>query len=419
MVTDSLRVLHLSTHDCSGGAARAAYRLHDSLRLLDVQSQMLVRYKTSSDNDVLPVYRYRNRLRRIQNRLAYKLNVRLHQQYTLPPNTPYWSVNWYLNNIADIVNQLKPDVVHLHWVGDGFVPYRAISKINKPIVWTLHDSWAFTGGCHMPNDCERFTDTCGRCPQLASSQEHDLSRRIHQHKQQAWEGGIPMRIVAPSQWLAGEAKRSSLFRDLYVQVIPHGIDTTIYKPLDKAVAREALNLPQDKKLILFGATGGTSDPRKGFAYLQEALNLLSPDEDIELVVFGSDSEVTLNSSFSVNNLGVVRDALSLVLASSASDVFVIPSLQEPFGLTLLESLACGTPGVGFDIGGIPDMIVHHANGYLASPADSLSLAESIQWVIDDSDRWQRLSSKARETVLEKFTLQLMAERYLELYRALL
>jgi glycosyltransferase involved in cell wall biosynthesis len=408
-----MKTLILSTNN-NGGAGRAAYRLHQGLRRTGIESQMLVQDKTGDDVTVIEP---NNKLRKEFIQLIPRIDRIPLKFYRQRDRTTY-SIQWLPDKIALQVAQLNPDVVNLHWICDGFVQIETIARLKKPIVWTLHDMWAFTGGCHYNQECDRFTNSCGACPQLHSNKNWDLSRWIWQRKAKAWKN-LKLTIVTPSQWLAREASSSSLFQNQQIIVIPYGIDTQIYKPIEKQFARKLLNLPNDKQLILFGAMNGTSDLRKGFHLLQMALKKLHQStyvEQFELVVFGASAPANeASSSFKTHYLGKLNDDTSLCLAYSSADVFVVPSLQDNLPNTVMESLACGIPCVAFNIGGMPDMIEHQQNGYLAQPFDTEDLAQGIVWILENRERHQKLAYRAREKVMQEFILELQAKRYFSLF----
>lgn len=413
-----MKVLIVNTHDQSGGAAIAAYRLHQGLQQCGIDSHMLVQHKISDDESVHASRAKREKL------FSYARSFFDQAPLALYKNREHttWSLNWFPHGIARKINALNPDVVHLHWIGDSFVPINEIKKIRQPLVWTLHDMWAFTGGCHYAGDCARYTTQCGMCPQLKSASSHDVSSWIWKRKRKSWKN-CNLTIVAPSQWLAGCARQSSLFRDFPVEVIPNGIDTALFKPISKNVARDILNLPQDKKLILFGSVGSLSDKRKGFSFLKMGLQCLYKDNlyyECELLIFGeSRKQNTDNFNFPVHYLGKVPGDIALSLVYSAADVFVAPSIQENLANTVMESLACGTPVVAFNIGGMPDMIDHRSNGYLAQPFDLCDLAKGISWVLSEDKRSPALSINARNKVLNNFNQGVIARRYEALYKSIL
>lgn len=405
-----MKILHVSGTDTIGGAGIAAYRLHEGLRLTGIDSQMLVARKATSNPTVHHLASYMNRWQRLQRRFATQQHKQQLKNNPRQPDSAYWSLNRSTYPIADIINSFKADVVHLHWVGDNYLPIQQLSKIKAPIVWTLHDMWAFTGGCHYSGDCNKYQNGCGNCPQLINAKSDDISYQVVKQKITAWQT-IPMRIICPSQWLADCARDSRVLGDKKIEVIPNGIDTQQFKPLDKDSARRAFNLPHNKKLVLFGAFGGTDDPRKGFMYLRDALHQLSDVDDVELVVFGAEQDQSLNVNLPVHQVGRLRDTVSVVMLYSACDVFVLPSLQDNLPNTLLESLACGRPCVAFDTGGIPDLIQHQQNGYLAKFRDTDDLANGIRWVLN-----QAISQDViHQDIVKRYDIRRIAERYKGLY----
>jgi glycosyltransferase involved in cell wall biosynthesis len=313
---------------------------------------------------------------------------------------------------------MVPDIVHLHWVA-RMMRLESLRRLTMPIVWTMHDSWAFTGGCYLPGDCTRYRESCGKCPILGSVQENDLSRRIWMRKQEAWHD-LDLTIIAPSRWMATCAQASSLFRNTRVEVIPNAIDVERFKPVDKRTARNLLSLPQDKKLVLFGAKNFTKDRNKGFHLLVQALKDVAGSnwrDTIELIAFGSsESKPAPELDINTRYLGWFSDDISLARLYSAADLFVLPSIQESLGYTVMEAMACGTPCVAFNQGGVPDLIDHQLNGYLAQPFDPSDLAEGIIWVLENENRQKGLSLQARQKVEQEFTLGKIAQRHQALYR---
>ena len=282
--------------------------------------------------------------------------------------------------------------------------------------------WPMTGGCHYSKDCDRYKRNCGNCPQLHSTKENDLSRKTWKRKQKAWNN-LNITIVTPSMWLAKCARESSLFRNSRIEVIPYGLDTNIYKPIAKKIARDLLGLPQDKQLILFLSLAATSDKRKGFHLLQAALKKLSQESlnnHLEIMVVGASKPKTLpDFGFKSHYLGTLNDDLTLALAYSAADVFVAPSIQDNLPNTVMEAIACGIPCVAFEIGGMPDMIDHKQNGYLAKPYCTDDLSQGISWILEDSNHYQQLSISARQKTEQQFSQTIQANRYLSLFEELL
>jgi len=318
------------------------------------------------------------------------------------------------NGLVKHISRFQPDLLHFNWIGNGLIPIHHFPAIEQPIIWTLHDMWAFTGGCHYAGDCERYQQHCGACPQLASKREFDLSGWTFRRKQRHWHDQ-QFQIVCPSKWLAHCTQKSALLKKRPVHIIPYGIDLERFYPIDRAEARQSLGLPQDRQLILFGAMGAESEKRKGFSYLRDALRYISLHERPELVVFG-DSGKTLTdiTGLKTHSLGFLAREDEIIRAYSAADVFVAPSTQDNLPNTVIEALACGTPCVAFRIGGMPDMIDHLRNGYLASPLMTDDLWQGIVWVLEHSEPTQ-LKQAARKTVEERFNLLAVAEQYVSLY----
>lgn len=409
-----MKVLHLSTSDLDGGAARAAYRLHQGLCEGGIDSQMLVRDRESLDNHVLVEKTLKTRLGPMMNGMPLKPYK--HRRADL------FSPQWFPDTLAARVSSLNPDILTLHWVCNGFVQIETLARFNLPMVWVAHDMWPFTGGCHYAQSCDRYTQSCGSCPQLNSQVSQDLSHKVWQRKAKAWRD-IDLTLVAPSHWFAEVMRSSSLFQHRRIEVIPHGLDLQQYQPLDKAFAREAFNLPRGKMLVLFGASSGvTNDPRKGFQFLQGALQQLSQtdwQDQIEVVIFGiNQPQEPLDLGFPVHYLGRLRDEVSLVLAYSSADVMVVPSTHESFGQTASEALACGTPVVAFNATGPKDIITHQQDGYLSQPYEVEDLRQGLIWVLEDPDRHRRLCHQSRINAERAMPLSLQAERYQALYHNL-
>ena len=266
-----MKILIVNTSDIEGGAARAAYRLHKALLSQGVDSQMLVQSKSSDDYTVITetdkVKKTLNKLRPFFDSIP----IRFYKERT----KTLFSSSWLpFSNIVDKINEINPDIVHLHWICSGMMRIEDIARIKAPVVWSLHDMWAFTGGCHYDEECRGYEKECGNCKILGSDKEKDLSRKIWHRKERTFAKIPNMTIVGLSRWLAQSAKSSTLFKNTKVVNLPNPIDTNIFKPFSKDKARELWRLPKDKKLVLFGAMGATSDPRKGFEELSEALQKL-------------------------------------------------------------------------------------------------------------------------------------------------
>lgn len=410
-----MKILIVNTSDINGGAARAAYRLHKALLSGGVDSQMLVQSKSSDDYTVIgPATKVQKAMAKLRPTLD-SLPVRWYKNRSRTLFSPSWLG---FSHIVDTINEINPDIVHLHWICGGMMRVEDIAHIKAPIVWSLHDMWAFTGGCHYDEECEGYKESCGNCKVLASDKQNDLSTKVFQRKQKAFTSKKEMTIVGLSNWLNECSKSSALLKDKKHINLPNPIDINTFKPFDKENARELWSLPKDKKLVLFGAMGATSDPRKGFTELSNAMDKLT-SKDIEFVVFGSSQPQNApDFGFKTHYLGHLHDDVSLVTLYSAVDVMVVPSLQENLSNAIMESMACATPVVAFAIGGNSDMIEHERTGYLAKPFESEDLAFGIEWVLNAVE-YDELCANAREKVVREFDSRVVAGKYVELYEDIL
>jgi glycosyltransferase involved in cell wall biosynthesis len=414
-----MKTLHLSTADNLGGASRATYRLHQGLQARGITSEMLVQEKFSQDKSVYAPSRRSQQILTSTRPIWDALPMRAY------PNSNQggvFSIQWLPERVASQVKRIRPDIINLHWIAGGFVQIETLAKFRQPLVWTLHDMWAFTGGCHYSDACERFSQTCGACPQLGSSRACDLSHWIWRRKSKAWQG-LNLTLICPTHWLAEEARRSSLFGSVPIEVIPNGLDLSTFRPLEQCQARALLNLPPSCQLVMFGSMAGADDRRKGFDLLQAALKRLSQSQrhpQLELVIFGMcRPEHPPDLGFPTHYLGQLRDDLSLALAYSAADVMIVPSRQENLAQTATEALACGTPVITFAQTGPADVVKHHQNGYLAQPGDTDSLAQGMTWVLETPERLNTLSEQARWLAEQQLGQEQMADAYITLYANIL
>jgi len=416
---NKVRVLSVSTSDSSGGAARAAYRIHRAVQPYGIDSRMLVKTKGTQDDDVLPLDRFlpRGRFYRTYDWARNKVkNQWQHFQWgKYPEKGPYFMSDLRSTDIGNAFDAVGFDVLHLHWVNLRFLPLDKLPK-DKPIVWTLHDSWPFCGVCHVPMDCCRYQEACGCCPQLGSTQERDLSRRVWAKKQEIYKG-LNLHIVAPSRWMADCARKSTLFGGCDIRVIPNCLDTETFCPGIREDACRRLGLDPERRHILFGAMSAVEDKNKGFDFLVEALKRIGPSlsGDTDLVVFGTGHPLPDEVGGSkVRSLGVLRETADIVAAYRAATVTVVPSLSENLSCTIQESLSCGTPVTAFDIGGNSDLIDHQVNGYLAREKDADDLAGGILWCLER----ENLSFATRKKVLDNYTPEVVGKAYAGLYRSL-
>ena len=420
-----MKILHLSTTDGGGGAARAAFRLHTGLLRKGHDSRMLVLKRVSGTDQVTPVTFHDDFLTRIRRGGIRKRIARDFAKYkaTLAPGYESFSDD-RSETRYDFKRSIDPllpvDIINLHWVAGllDHTEFFADLPSNIPLVWRLADMGPLTGGCHYDDGCGKFSARCGACPILGSKVEDDLSRQIWTRKHAAL-ASIPndrLHVVGTSQWIASQAEKSSLLGRFPRTVIPNGLDTSIFSPRNKAAVRDVLGVPTSAKVVLFVAES-SKVPRKGFDHLAAALKSLAGTPNLFLLsVGGGQSNVP---GIPQLHLGRLSNDRFLSMAYSAADVFVIPSLQESFGQTVTESMACGTPVVGFDAGGIPDMVRPGVTGYLAPVGDSAELAKQIRRVLDDVEGWPALSANCRKIAVDEYSLNVQASSYAAFYKTLI
>ncbi len=402
--------------DSSGGAAKAAFRIHKAICAQGLNGILRVKDKKSDDKMVigpknsLEVFKDKVKvfcLRRFERILSSTTNPVLH-------SSAIFSNSKLLREISasDI------DLIHLHWINGEMLSVRDISKLDKKIVWTLHDMWAFCGAEHYTDD-ERWIEGYKDSNRYAGEAGVDINKWVWNRKLTYWSK--PIQIVTPSRWLADCVKSSYLMRDWPVEVIPNAIDVDKWIAIEKCQARSQVSLPKDVPILLFGAIGGTTDKRKGFDLLLEGLKRLKGNlSSLELVIFGqSQPESPLNLGFPVHYTGHINEEEILNQYYSAADVFIIPSRQDNLPNTALESLASGTPIIAFDTGGLSDLINHKRNGYLVKAFDADDLATGIKFFFEDQSRLAQLSKQARKDAEEKYSYPVIGKRYVELYQRVL
>lgn len=412
-----MKVVHLSHTDGGAGAGRAAYRIHHSLLSMGVDSTLLVSDKRTSDPTVACdtgrwTYRWRARTSEYIEAKTAKVLARDSSVFISPSKFSHFSPT------ADPRVQAA-DVVSLFWINGAFISPEGLVGLTQPIVWRLSDIWPFTGGCHYPGSCDHFEQQCGHCPQLCSPSAHDASHQLWRRKVKAWQN-LDITIAAPSQWIASLARRSSLFSQRRVDVIPTGIDLARYRPLDRNEARGRLGIPVDKKVLVFGAMSPEDDIRKGFKELCTALEVLANGtlaSQLLAIVFGSQGDLPALPVPAIS-LGRLDNDESLAMAYSCADIAVVPSLEDNLPNVALEAMACGTPVAGFDVCGMPDIIRDGWNGILAPQCDATMLGHAIAEVLGNNSLLSQMGINARLHAEARFSVEDQARTYLYLYTEL-
>jgi glycosyltransferase involved in cell wall biosynthesis len=403
-----MKVVHLNFSDLIGGAAIASYRLHQGLIAQNIDSKMLVELQKSSSYRVDTIPRKRN-IENLISRFAWRLglnNLNLISTFNIP-NHPFYQ---------------EADILNFHNLHGDYFNYLAIPKLtdNKPAVWTLHDMWSFTGHCAYSYDCDRWKIGCGNCPYLDTvpSTGRDNTRLEWKLKNWAYHHS-KLTIITLSKWLTELAKQS-LLKNLPIYHIPNGIDTLAYQPLDPQQCRAVLGISPEKKVLMFVAQG-LDDPRKGGHKLLQLLDELPVTLKKELVLItlgdGGENQAEI-AGISNLNLGYVGGDRLKSIAYSAADLFIFPTRADNLPLVLQESMACGTPMISFNIGGVPDLVRPEITGYLAEPDDWQAFRHQILQLLEDKNQHQKMSKLCREIAIKEYSIELQAQKYKEIYQQL-
>ncbi len=414
-----MRVLIINTSDNVGGAAVATNRLVRALNESGVESVMFVRDNTTGRPEVIAAPgKFRMKWCFLLERLTIFFHLHFHRKHL-------WEVD-IANSGIDVTSFpefRKADVVHLSWINQGMLSLESLRRIidsGKPVVWTMHDLWPLSSICHYARGCEKYTMGCDDCPLLPNGCfGASLAHKVWEEKKHIYSRS-DINFVTCSRWLAGEAERSGLLGDLPLTSIPNPIDTKVFCPKSKDESKSKLGLPEDKKVILFVAQKVT-DERKGASFFVTALNKLCADypevaeKSVVALLGGKSEELACRIAMPVFSLGYVSGDERLARVYNAADVFVLPSMEDNLPNTVMEALACGVPCVGFNVGGIPEMIDSARSGYIARAGDADDLAEGIRWVLAEADA-SELSRNAVMKVEECYSLQSVAQRYMDVYR---
>ena len=420
-----MRILIVNTSENEGGAAVAANRLMEALKNNGVKAKMLVAHKTTDQITVAELpHRWLQRWRFLWERLS--IYVRLH----------FTRHNLFAVDIANAGADItslpefrEADLIHLSWVNQGMLSLRGIRRIlrsGKPVVWTMHDLWPATAICHYARQCPRFKTGCHHCRLLpGGGSASDISHKVWTRKKALYHNSN-IGFVACSRWLEGQARQSGLMLGQRVCSIPNPIDTRVFAPAtadEKREARLRAGLPEGGRVILFVAQR-VDDERKGVAYFVEAVNALAAADsswraDTSVAVIGRNGEAVAGQlALPAVALGTISGDRAMAAVYRAADLFVLPSLEDNLPNTIMEAMACGVPCVGFRVGGIPEMIDHRRNGYVANFRDTADLSEGIRWTLREADT-DALREAARHKVMHSYSQQAVASQYIELYNEMI
>ncbi len=410
-ISASPRILHLSTYDVHGGAARAAYAIHKALLESGVQSRMRVAQSAHSDPTITSNREYPFKLAKELDRRLWSLQ---------DSQTDTWRSPARFGSItAREINASSADIVHLHWVTDGFMTVETIGAIRKPIVWSLCDAWAFSGAEHYATvqteiRAQQGYSAANRPPVDSGV---DIDRWTWSRKKKLWKK--PMHLVPASTWLTTATEQSALMGGWPTTRIPHIVNTDIFSPRDQGKARTLFGIPSDRAVLLFLASGGINDRRKGWDLLAKALLELDSSSPLTIVNVGPQPTQSEKESISSQSghrfifFGEAHGDDQLADLYSSADVTVVPSREDNMPITAMESQSCGTPVVAFDIGGLPDIVTHKQNGYLAQAENFHDLAAGISWVLDINMR-----EAARHHALHTWSPAAVVPQLTAIYRVL-
>jgi len=411
-----MKILQIAIYDRVGGACIAGYRQHQALRRAGVDSQMFVRFKVTNDPYVHEYYPHNYWNIRIPRVLRRKLREwRRHRAGQR--GEMFTTRSEYEGSLMEHHPQV--DVINIQFAWD-FLDYPSFFSAlpqEVPIIVTMHEMGTFTGGCSYAESCQGFLDRCGNCPKVGRSAEGDLSRKGWLERSEAYaaRGRGNLHFVADSHWLHSKAQRSSLLNQYPISTIHYGLDCVIFKPLNRDFARSSFGIPVGARVISFAAASVT-DPRKGIRFLVEAIQGMK--EKPFLLTWGRSVPEAL-AGIPQLHLGNIDSEHLMALAYNASDVFVMPSQEEAFGQTALESIACGTPVAAFEAGGIPETVRHEQTGLLSPVGDAEGLRQNIERLLGDQELWRHCNENGPKVAKAEFSYEVNARNYIALYESLL
>ena len=423
-----MRILQISTYDIRGGAARATHRLHRGLRELGEDCRMLVRHKDSNDHSISCIIP-KNPAEKVDEEFFFSMAIQQHyiNSHRTDISNTLFSLPYPGYDLSTLPMVQAADIINLHWVANYQSPLtlHKLFALGKPVVWTLHDQWAFTGGCHYAAGCEEYRHGCAACPQLADD-SFGLPEAVLKDKLRFFEDAN-LTIVTPSRWMAECARQSRLFKNLRVEVIPNSLETDVFSPQPKSEAKESIGISAETVTLLFGGED-SNERRKGFRELKAAIkyclkdarfqNLVKSDK-IKMICFGRSYDDLNTMSMPVVPLGYLDSDEKISAAYSGADIFILPSLEDNLPNTMLEAMSCGTPVVAFDVGGMPDAVINEVTGQLVPLGDVKEMGKALLSLIFNSEKRGVMGKKCREKIEEQYKLGIQAQRYLELYQELI
>ncbi len=410
-----MKILHICYSDGRFGAGIAAMRLVKAQRSWGIDASMFVVLKYT---DYPYVYRV-SKFKELYIKFCYEISSIIIRKLNRSTNPIPHSINLFGGNLLKQINKFDCDLVNLHFINSEMMSIRDVSKIKKPIVWTLHDSWAFCGAEHYQNgmDDDAYIKEYKPNPYKG----FNINRWVLNRKKRYWKNN-QFYIITPSQWETACAEKSNLFYNNKSATIHNCLDTDIFKPIDQQGAREILNLEKDKRYILFGAIGGIANTIKGGSLLIEALQIFAEKYDktnVELLIFGASQRTDYqNFNMPVHFLGRVSDEITMSLIYNSANVMLVPSRMDNLPQTATEPTSCGIPIVCFNVGGLTDIVEHQKTGYIANRFDVTDFAKGIDWVLNKADT-KLISKQAREKALTDYDRTKCVDSYSKVYHEVL
>lgn len=404
-----MRVAVITAADGPGGAGLSARQLHEGFRAFGMDSRLFVSDATKKGEYV---HAFPRRIARLRAKIEFGT-----AELLAPDRSSWFSPSLLPDLKWPRVRAFKPDVVSLHWINAGHIGIESLPMLPRPLVWTLHDMWPFTGGCHYDGGCGRYRQACGECPVLGSTVQRDLSRFVHKRKEHAWKELDPV-LVVPSDWMARAAQTSRLMANAPVFVVPRPIDTSLFAPVGRALARSSLALPQDAIVLACGAHGLDRDRNKGWENLRSSLEKLDCSHlDATLMLFGCKGAMPDRiGSVKVRAVGFIDDPHDLVRIYNAADLLIMPSKQEAFGRIGAEALSCGTPVVAFRSPGAGELIEDLETGFIVPKSDDVSLRYTLQTALSQASALAAMRPRARAKALEEYDTSVVASQYRNIFR---
>ena len=415
-----IKVLHLSYCEKNSGAGIAAKKIHACIYKYNesiIKSFLRVNTSGVDKNNVINTKKLLPKIYNFLKKYFERIMIKLFRY----DDFIFHSISLLPSLKHNEINNLDIDLVHLHWVQHETISIEEIGKIKYPIVWTLHDCWPFSATEHYQKDNFDKRYIKGYKIKKFMRVSEYIDKFCFLRKKLSWGNNIS--LIAPSKWAADCARNSLLMKDKKIEIIPNPIDTKVFKPANKILSKKILKINTSKKVILFGSIDGGEDPRKGSDLLLNVLNYLNlKNKDIQIIIFGKKNKsqnIFENTNFEILNLGKINSTYRMATIYSAADLFIIPSRIESFGQTAAEAQCCGTAVVGFDIGGLKDIVVNGESGFLIEPYNCKKMAKAIENILLDEKKTFKFSKASAKNALESFNYKKIAKSHIRFYKKIL